>query len=56
VLTLQFELRTRLAFDGDLLGAVCRTFVDSVKGWYRRRMDAHGIESGKSGAGGAAVT
>jgi len=35
VLTLPFELRARLAFDGKLLGAVCRTFVDSVVDWYR---------------------
>ena len=35
VLTLPFELRARLAYDGELLGAVCRTFVDSVLGWAR---------------------
>ncbi|MBN2194337.1 MAG: hypothetical protein JW751_16085, partial [Polyangiaceae bacterium] len=28
--TLPFELRARLAFDGELCGEVCRTFVDSV--------------------------
>ncbi len=50
VLTLPFELRARLAFDGELLGAVCHTFVDSVMGWYRRRMVALGIAGGKSGA------
>ena len=50
VLTLPFELRARLAFDGELLGAVCRTFVDSVLGAYRRRMDALGTAGGKSGA------
>ena len=36
VLTLPFELRARLAYDGELLGAVSRVFVDSVLGWYRR--------------------
>ncbi len=50
MLTLPFELRARLAFDGELLGAVCRTFVDSVMGWYRRRIAALGIAGGKSGA------
>jgi serine/threonine protein kinase len=34
VLTLPFPLRARLAFDGRLLGAVCRLFVDSVLLWY----------------------
>ena len=35
VLALPFELRARLAYDGNLLGAVCHVFVDSVLGWYR---------------------
>jgi hypothetical protein len=38
VLTLPHALRYRLAYDGKLLGAVCRIFVDSVLGWYRRRL------------------
>jgi hypothetical protein len=50
VLTLPFELRARLAFDGELCGEVCRTFVDSVLGFYRRRLAALGIPGGKSGA------
>ena len=50
VLTLPFELRARLAYDGELSGAVCRTFVDAVLGFYRRRLGAQGIESGKGGA------
>jgi hypothetical protein len=50
VLTLPFELRARLAFDGELCGVVCRTFVDSVMGCYRRHMAALGIPNGKSGA------
>jgi hypothetical protein len=33
VLTLPFELRGRLGFDGMLLGAVARLFVDSVLDW-----------------------
>ncbi len=50
MLTLPFELRARLAYDGKLSGAVCRAFVDSVLGFYRRRLGARGIESGKGGA------
>jgi hypothetical protein len=33
-----------------LLGAVSRIFVDSVLGWYRRRMAIEGADSGQSGA------
>ena len=50
VLTVPFELRTRLAYDGALLGAVCRIFVDSLLGFYRRRMRDLGVGAGKSGA------
>ncbi|MBK7585806.1 MAG: transposase zinc-binding domain-containing protein [Myxococcales bacterium] len=50
VLTLPFELRARLAYDAKLLGAVSRTFVDSVLGWYRHKMRDRGIKGGKSGA------
>jgi hypothetical protein len=50
VLTLPFELRARLAYDGKLLGAVCHAFVDSVLGWYRRRFQARGVGGGKGGA------
>jgi len=32
----------RLAYDGPLMGAVSRIFVDSVLGWYRRRMEIEG--------------
>jgi hypothetical protein len=35
VFTVPFELRARLAYDGKLLGAVGRIFVDSVLGFYR---------------------
>ena len=31
-------LRGRLAYDGKLFGAVSRLFIDSVLGWYRRRL------------------
>ncbi len=50
VLTLPFELRARLAYDGKLLGAVCHAFVDSVLDWYRRHFQARGLGGGKSGA------
>jgi len=55
VLTWPFELRTRLGYDGSLLGAVSRVFVDSVLGFYRRRMRELGVvgadgKQGKSGA------
>jgi hypothetical protein len=50
VLTLPFELRARLAYDGKLLGDVCQAFVDSVLGWYRRHFHGRGIDGGKSGA------
>ena len=58
VLTLPFELRAtrfvipdggRLAYDGELLGAVSRAFVDSVLAWNQRHMRARGISGGKSG-------
>lgn len=46
VLTLPFPLRARVAYDGPLLGAVCRLFVDSVLGWYRRGCGAPGGQGG----------
>jgi hypothetical protein len=36
VLTVAHPLRARLAYDGPLLGAVTRLFVDSILGWYQR--------------------
>ncbi|HEY6558359.1 MAG TPA: hypothetical protein VI072_13840 [Polyangiaceae bacterium] len=45
-----FELRARLGFDGKLLGSVSRLFVDSVLGWYRRRLRASPRELVQSGA------
>ena len=50
VLTVPHALRARLAYDGRLLGAVSRIFVDSVLGWYRRRMEIEGASRGQSGA------
>jgi hypothetical protein len=51
VLTFPFELRGRLGFDGKLLGSVARIFVDSILGWYRRRLRTgthERVESGPS--------
>jgi hypothetical protein len=51
VFTVPFELRARLAYDGKLLGAVGRIFVDSVLGFYRRTMrDLFRVGIGQSGA------
>ena len=50
VITFPFELRARLAYDGKLLGAVTRIAIDSVLGFYKRRMrDEEGL-AGQSGA------
>jgi hypothetical protein len=38
------------AYDGKALGAVGRIFMDSVLGWYRRRMREEDIRDGRSGA------
>jgi hypothetical protein len=38
VVTFPFELRARLAYDGKLLAAVTRIAIDSVLGFYKRRM------------------
>lgn len=50
VLTVPHALRARLAYDGPLLGAVGRIFVDTVLGWYRRRMEIEGAQDGHGGA------
>ena len=50
VITFPFELRARLAYDGKLLGAVTRIAIDSILGFYKRRMrDVAGVV-GQSGA------
>jgi len=50
VITFPFELRARLAYDGKLLGAAARIAIDSVLGFYKRRMrDVDGV-LGQSGA------
>ncbi len=50
VITFPFELRARLAYDGKLLGAATRIAIDSVLGFYKRRMrDVDGVP-GQGGA------
>ena len=44
VITFPFELRARLAYDGKLLAAITRIAIDSVFGFYKRRMrDVYGM-------------
>ena len=50
VFTLARPLRTPVAFDGPLLGAVVRLFVDTVLAWYSRRMEIAGAHGGRAGA------
>lgn len=50
VFTVPHPLRARLAFDGKLLGAVTRLFVDSILGWYHRRLRTSPREHTQSGA------
>ena len=50
VLTVPFAWRSRLGFDGALLGTVVRKFADAVLAFYRRRLgEANGVK-GQSGA------
>jgi hypothetical protein len=49
VLTFPFELRTRLAYDGALLGTASRIVVDSILGFYRRRIGGGGTRSPSKG-------
>jgi hypothetical protein len=50
VITFPFELRARLAYDGKLFAAVTRISVDSILGFYRRRMRERDGVVGQSGA------
>jgi hypothetical protein len=50
VLTLPHPLRFPLAFDGAVLAAVLRIFVDTVTGWYRGRQQRRGLRGGACGA------
>jgi len=50
VVTFPFELRARLAYDGKLLSAVTRIAIDSVLGFYKRRIRDEKNIKGQSGA------
>lgn len=50
VLTVPFAWRSRLGFDGELLGAVVRKLADAVLAFYRRRLFEEDGVKGKSGA------
>jgi hypothetical protein len=50
VLTVPFAWRARLAYDGELFGAVTRVCTSSILAFYAARMAKEGIASGQSGA------
>ncbi len=50
VLTFPFAWRARLAYDGELLGAVTRVCTSSILGFYTDRMKKEGLAHGQSGA------
>ncbi len=50
VLSLPFEIRYRLAWDGELVSAVLAVFLRVVEGWYRRRGKRRSQADGRSGA------
>jgi hypothetical protein len=50
VLSLPYELRYRLAWDGPLLGAVLAVFQRAVAGWYRAQTRRQGHAAGRCGA------
>jgi hypothetical protein len=50
VLTVPHPWRKRLAYDGELLGALTRIFVSTVLGFYKARLKREGAANGQSGA------
>jgi hypothetical protein len=50
VLTVPHPWRKRLAYDGELLGALTRIFVSTVLGFYKARLSKEGAANGQSGA------
>ncbi|MEO8215041.1 MAG: transposase zinc-binding domain-containing protein, partial [Myxococcales bacterium] len=50
VLTMPHPLRFPLAFEGRLLAAVLRIFIDTVSAWYRERQKRRRLGGGRSGA------
>ncbi len=50
MLTVPHPWRKRLAYDGELLGALTRIFVSTVLGFYKTRLKKEGAANGQSGA------
>jgi len=50
VLSLPYEIRYRLAWDGELSGAVLAVFLRVVYGWYRRQAREQGYENARCGS------
>jgi hypothetical protein len=50
VLTVPHPWRKRLAYEGELLGALTRIFVSTVLGFYKARLSKEGAANGQSGA------
>ena len=50
MLPVRFELGAALACDSQLLGGVGCIFVDTVLGWYRRRLAERGVAGAHSGS------
>lgn len=50
VLTVPFAWRARLAYDGELFGAVTRICTSSILSFYAARMKKEGVTDGQSGA------
>jgi hypothetical protein len=50
VLSLPYEIRFRLAWDGDLLSGVLAVFLRVVYGWYRRQAREESHEDARCGS------
>jgi len=50
VLSLPFEIRYRLAWDGELVSAVLAVFLRVVYGWYRRQARQQGHAEPRCGS------
>ena len=50
VLSLPFEIRYRLAWDGKLISALLAVFLRAVNAWYRRQARAQGYTGARCGS------
>ena len=50
VLSLPFEIRYRLAWDGKLISALLAVFLRAVNAWYRRQARAQGYTGPRCGS------